>query len=122
MADLATGGAAASRRAADFGIKLEFEPNSPRPSRIFRTMTGLIEACEEIDNDLAASISIRVQPVLVLEDIEAGSVTAWLKYVLESVDDDALKNLEWKKIVGAYLVKGKRKLIEFIERRSTIRE
>lgn len=122
MADLAAGGVAASPRSMDFGIKLEFEPNSEEPSRIFRTMTGLIEACDVIDNDLATSISIRVKHVLVLEDVQAGSLTAWLKYVLKSIDDDAVKNLDWKKAVGAYLVKGKRKLVEFLEDRPTIQK
>lgn len=121
MADLATGSVVASPRSIDFGITLEFEPNSEDPSRIFRAMTGLIESCEMIDKDLAASISIAVTPVLVLQDIEAGSLTAWLKYVLNSIDDDAIKNLEWKKAVGAYLVKGKKKMVEFLDSRSTIR-
>jgi hypothetical protein len=120
MAELAGASAFTPTRSIDFAIKLEFERNSEDPSRIFRTMTGLIEACEIIDNDLAASISIRVKPVLVLEDIQAESLTAGLKYLLKSVDDEALKSLDWKKAVGAYLVKGKRRLVEFLEGRSTI--
>ena len=121
MADPATAGTVASPPPTDFGIELEFEPNSGDPSRIFRTMTGLIEACETIDQDLAASINIAAKPVLVLQNIEASSLTAWLKYVLESVDDDALKSLDWKKAVGAYLVKGKRRMVEFLGSRSTIK-
>jgi hypothetical protein len=106
----------------DFGITLQFEPNTAEPSRIFGTMTGLIEACQAIDNDLATSISIRVKHVLVLEDVQAGSLTARLKYVLESIDEDAVKNLDWKKALGAYLVKGKRKLVQFLEDRQTIQK
>lgn len=122
MADSAIGGAVAFPRPIDFGIQLEFEPNSEEPSRIFRAMTGLIEACEMIDKDLAGSISLRVRPVLVLQGIEAGSLTAWLKYVLSSIDDDAVKNLDWKRAVGAYLVKGKRKMVQFLDDRSTIKK
>jgi hypothetical protein len=121
MADLATGSVVEPPRWHDFAITLEFEPNSEDPSRIFRAMTGLIESCEMIDKDLAASISIPVTPVLVLQDIEAGSLTTRLKYVLQSIDDDAIKNLDWKRAVGAYLVKGKKKLVEFLDNRETIR-
>jgi hypothetical protein len=121
MADLATPGTLNYPASMDFGIRLEFEPGRGEPSRIFRTMTGLIEAAESIDRDLAASISIRVFPALVLQDIQAGSLTAWLRYLLESIDDEALKNLDWKKAVGAYLVKGKKKLIEFLDERETVR-
>jgi hypothetical protein len=104
----------------DFGITIEFEPSYGEPSRIFRAMTGLIEACETIDTDLAASISIRVTPVVVLEDVQVSSLTAWLRYILTSVDDDALKHLDWKSAVGAYLVKAKKRFIEFVDRRETV--
>ena len=120
MAELATDGTVDFPESMDFGITVEFEPNYGEPSRIFRTMTGLIEACEVIDRDLAASISIRVTPVLLLEKVQVGSLTAWLKYVLTSVDDDALKNLDWKKAVGAYLVRGKKRVVEFLDKRETI--
>jgi hypothetical protein len=122
MDDLANDNLAVMTDSIDFAIRLDFERNSEEPSRIFRTMTGLIEACETIDTDLAASISIKVTPVLVLQEIQAGSLTSRLTYILKSIDDEALAHLDWKKIVGAYLVKCKRRLVEYIEKRSTIEE
>lgn len=103
-----------------FAIRLEFEPHSGDPSRIFRTMTGLIEACKTIDMDLVGPLSIRVDPFLVLEDVQTGSLTARLSYLLKSIDDEALASLEWKKILGAYLVRAKRRIVQFLDRRPTI--
>ena len=104
----------------DFGIEIEFKPNTPDPARVYRSMTALIEACQSIDIDLAGSINPRIRPVLFLENIQTGSLTTFLRSALESVDDDALKGLEWKKLVGAYLVRAKRIMVNYLEDRETI--
>lgn len=104
----------------DFGIEIEFKPNSPDPARVYRSMTNLIEACQSIDIKLAQSLSPQIKPVLYLENIETGSLTTFLRTVLESFDDDAIKNLEWKKLVGAYLVKAKRRMVDYLKDRETI--
>ena len=44
---------------------------------------------------------------MVLEDIESGSLKTWFRTELEAIDDQALKELNWKRIVGSYLVKAK---------------
>ena len=105
---------------ADFGIEIGFQPGSDAPSRVFRAMTSIIEAFETVDKELVNSVA-HVQPVLLLEDIEAGSIKTWLRIQLEAVDDEALKSGEWKKVVGAYLVRAKYIIIDFLKERSTIR-
>ncbi len=104
---------------ADFGIEIDFQPGSDAPSRVFRAMTALIEAFETVDRELVNSIA-RVQPILLLEDIEAGSIKTWLRTQLESLDDQVLKSGDWKKLVGIYLVKAKYIVIDFLGGRSTI--
>ena len=44
---------------------------------------------------------------MVLEEIEAGSIKVWLRNILSSTDDQALKGLDWKPAVGKYLVRAK---------------
>jgi hypothetical protein len=83
-------------------------------------MTALIDSFQEIDGFLAGSIATGLKPSTLLEDIESGSLRVWLKNVLESVDDDSLKSGEWKKVVGAFLVKAKRIMINWTERRTTV--
>lgn len=83
-------------------------------------MSTFIEACEFVDTGLLSSVTTRIQPLLLLEDIEAGSLRSWLKNTLESVDDEALKSGDYKKLIGAYLVKAKRVLVNFMDHRTTI--
>jgi hypothetical protein len=105
---------------AHFGIEIDFKKSSEAPSRVFRTVSELIEAFDAVDHDLVQSLDVKIEPVMLLEDIESGSVRTWLTYFLGGIDDDALKNLDWKKAVGAYLVKAKYRLIKFLENKTEI--
>lgn len=83
-------------------------------------MTALIEAFQEIDGFLAGSIATGLKPSTLLEDIESGSLRAWLRNTLESIDDDSLKSGDWKKLVGAFLVRAKHIMINWTEGRTTV--
>jgi hypothetical protein len=107
---------------ADFGIQINFEKGSPDPARIFRSMSELIDAFEAIDVDLISSISSEIEPIAIIEDVEAGSLRAWLSYILKTTDDDALKNLDWKKAVGSYLVRAKYYIINFTENKTELQQ
>jgi hypothetical protein len=83
-------------------------------------MTALIDAFQEIDGFLARSIKTEIKPTTLLEDIETGSLRAWLGNALESIDDESLKSGDWKKIVGAYLVNAKRIMVEWTHGRTEV--
>lgn len=107
-------------RSADFCIEVDFKKDSPNPSRVFRTITNLIDTFESLDEKLVHSISGEIKPILLLENVESGSIKTWLKQILQEVDDEALKNLDWKPQVGKYLVRAKYLFIDFIEKNTTI--
>jgi hypothetical protein len=98
----------------EFCLEIRFEQNFERPDRVFRSLTGLIDACQALDHTLAESISATIQPLLILENVQAGSIKVWLRTALESLADDALKELNWRKAVGSYLVKAKYHVIKFL--------
>ena len=100
---------------ADYCITVEFERNSESPSRVFRAMTGLIEAFEQLDRVLVESVDVAIRPVLLLEDIESGSLRAWLRAALERAPDDAISKLDWKTVVGGYLVRAKYVLLKWTD-------
>jgi hypothetical protein len=106
--------------ATDFCIEIEFKKNSESPGRVFRTTLDLIDAFHATDIDLISSIDSKIEPTILLEDIEAGSLKTWLRYKIEEIDNAALKNLEWKPIVGDYLVKAKRFIVSFLENKTEI--
>ncbi len=101
-------------------IRIDYAPHTPDPGRVFRSMAVLIEAFEQIDRDLARAVSATVEPQAYLERVEAGSVRAVLRTLLREVDDDALKNLDWKPLVGQYLVKGKQAVLSWLEGKDAV--
>lgn len=105
---------------ADFCIEIDFKKESEAPSRVFRTMSDLLDALQAFDRDLIQSIDTKIEPVVLLEDIEAGSIRAWLKYLLSGIDDEALKKMDWKPAVGKYLVQAKYSVIRFLEGKTEI--
>lgn len=105
---------------ADFCLEIDYKKGSTNPSRVFRAMSDLIESTQALDITLINSIDHKIQPVLLLEDIEAASIKAWLRTLLESTEDEALKKLDWKPQVGKYLVKAKYFLIDFLKDKTEI--
>lgn len=83
-------------------------------------MAQMIESFHLIDNDLLLPFDIRAETFLVLEDIKTGSLRTVLTTMLQSVDDEALKDGDVKKIIGSYLLKGKHRLIHFLEDKKQI--
>lgn len=105
---------------ADFCIQIDFDKESPQPSRVFRTMTELIETFETFDKNLIRSVDSRIETVLLLEDIESGSIRAWLVNRLKSIPDDVLESGDLNRVIGAFLKKGKYITIDFLEDKTEI--
>jgi hypothetical protein len=53
---------------------------------------------------------------MVLEDVEASSLKAFFKNILQRVDDEGLKTADWKLLVGHYLVKAKYIALEWCDK------
>ena len=100
---------------ADFAFCIDFERGAGPASRVFSATHEFIRACEQLDHDLVRSIDSNIETVMVLEDVEAGSLKTYLRAVLESADDQALKNLDWKKQVGEFLVRTKYIVLEWMD-------
>lgn len=100
----------------DFAFEINFVRGTASPSRVFLATHEFIKFCEKLDSALLETIDSSINPLLLLEDIESGSIKTWLKYGLSSVDDSALKNLDWKPLVGKYLVKAKYIIIQWLDR------
>lgn len=109
-----------SRGPDEFGIEIRFKPHSDAPSRVFRAMAALIDGFQEIDGFLVGSIATGIKPSLLLEDIEVGSLRSWLSNQLKDLDDETLKTGEIKKIIGTYLVRAKRYILEWEKKHPTV--
>lgn len=99
---------------SDFCIAIDYKKSSKDPTRVFQTLVNLINSFQAFDSDIIGTIGSKIEPVILLEDIESGSVKTWLRTAISSVDDDAMKKLDWKQFVGSYLVKSKYAIIKFL--------
>jgi len=100
---------------SQFSFTIDFKKGEGNPRRVFDAASTLIDGLEGIDAAIATSVDSSLKTVMVLEDVEAGSLRVFLSNVMKRVDDDALKSLEWKKAVGAALVKAKYIAIQYLD-------
>lgn len=100
---------------AEFAIYIEFAKDQPNPQRIFQAVDLMIQSMQSLDKVLCSVVDTQITPVLLLEDIQQGSLKIWLKTALEKVPDDAIKNLNWRSIIGQYLVQAKYAYIKWKE-------
>jgi hypothetical protein len=104
-----------------FAIKVDFNKEQTNPSKMFLALSSLTKALESTDQSLIKTFNLSIEPITLVEDIRQGSVLIWLRNLLESIDDEAIKDLEVKKAIGAYLVKAKYIVIDFINKRTEIK-
>ncbi len=104
----------------DFELKIDFVPGEGDPTRAFKAMSGLIESFQSLDSHLLSSFDVSLSTSLVLDEVEAGSIKARLRDIVEGMPDEALKNLEWKKIIGHFLLKGKYIVLDWLKERNEI--
>lgn len=99
----------------DFSIIIDFDKKALNPSRVFKSMASLIESFEQFDKDLVKHIDNKIETVLILEDIEKGSLKTILANALRKVPDNAIQDGDYKKIIGHYLLKAKYITLNILE-------
>jgi hypothetical protein len=104
---------------AAFALRIDFQKGSTDPSRVFRAADAMIRALQSLDRSLCVAVDPHIDPVMLLEDIEAGSLKIWLAETLNRLDDDGLKELDWKQLVGKYLVRAKYAYIRWANKGET---
>ena len=100
---------------ADFMFTIDFRRGQGSPSRVFSATHEFINLCESLDRALVRCIDTNIQPVMVLEDVEAQSLKTFLRSVLTTTDDQALRHLDWKPLVGKFLVDAKYCILRWID-------
>jgi len=96
-----------------FCLSIDYVRDSEDPGRIFRGMSALIDSFTALDRILARTIDTRIEPILLLQDIQSGSIRTWLGSKLTMVDDRDIRDLNWKRIVGTFLLDAKYTFLHF---------
>lgn len=101
---------------ADFALHIEFKKGEGKPQRVFQAADRMIRALQDLDTTLCLSVDTQIESVMVLEEIEVGSLKIWLKNMLERTDDQIMKDLDWRKAVGKYLVDAKYAYLSWVNK------
>lgn len=101
---------------SDIELKINFVEDGTSPARVFEIAARIIRAFEDLDRALLSSVDSTISTTLILEDVEKSSLKVFLKNALKQLDDQALKDLDWKPLIGQYLVKAKWLAIEWLDR------
>lgn len=100
---------------ADFELRAVFDKKSRDPQRVFQTLSELIPVLQELDHLLLQSIDPEFEAELILDDIEIGSIRTILKTFIKSLPDEGLLDLDYKRILGQYLVNCKYMLLKWLD-------
>ena len=103
-----------------FCLEVDFDKESDRPERVFDGIAGMIRSFQELDHTLISCVDGEIKPVLMLENVEAGSIKVWLRQKMETLPDSAIRDGEFKKVVGHFLVEAKYAAIQFLDEKKTI--
>lgn len=98
--------------AESFCLSVNFEQNLTSPHKLFQSISNMILEFQELDKALVKCIDSQIEPIFVLDEVEKGSIKIWLKQILKSLPDEAIGELDAKKLLGDYLVRGKYKILE----------
>jgi len=85
------------------------------PARIFSAMSNLIEAFTALDVLLLESIDPNISNKIVLKGLETGSIVSLLANILEHTDEEGIKNLDWKRIVGGYVNQARLVFLQYMQ-------
>ncbi len=103
-----------------FALKIDFAAGVENPSTIFTSISELINALQVIDRSLLEPFYTDIKSSLVLDKFEAGPIKAYLRANLMALDEDVLKTLDWKVMVGNFLVKAKYSILKYLENKNQI--
>ncbi len=99
----------------EFDLYIDFVEGRGSPSRVFHSMGELIDAFAQLDQVLAGIVAEGSQAEIVLDEVVGGSIRSKLRSIITDIPDDALKDGEWKKVLGHFLVRGKHVLLEWLQ-------
>lgn len=103
-----------------FCIEIDYDRYHSNASHVFEALAEFSTAFESLDRDLASVVFPNIRVRLVLDEVQSGSILSFFITILESVDGDDLRDLNWKRILGKFLVAAKERLLEYLKSKEKV--
>src|SRR5574344_128893 len=97
-------------------IKINYDKNEDKPERVFKTIASLLENLENIDDILCETIPVKVTAKTYLENVESGSIKLFLRNGIAKIDDEALAQGDFLKVLGLYLKETKYSILGYLDK------
>ncbi|MGV8878501.1 MAG: hypothetical protein ACOH2A_05680 [Sphingobacteriaceae bacterium] len=102
-------------------FKLDFLfGNEKEPISAFNGLKEIFQDLYELDNLYISSIHSSLEFSYKLEFIEFSSIRTWVIQAIKEIPDDAVRDFEWKKLVGHFLLKLKYLILKHLENDSEL--
>lgn len=96
----------------EIGLTIGYDAGRSQALEILGGAMQMIASLDALDRALLSSVHTELEPVSILNDVQHSSLKILLKRWLRGAPDEMLASGDWKRWVGALLVKGKHKLLE----------
>lgn len=84
--------------------------------RVLGIVYEITEAIARIDQEITSSVNEKVASELILKSLNQGSVKAYLANKLRNIDDEDIRKLDYRAILGKLLVEIKYELLSWLEK------
>lgn len=99
----------------EIALVIAYQPGKSEALNVLAGAMRLIVALDKLDHCLLSSIDSSLEPVSILNDVQHSSLKVLLARALRKVPDEHIASMDWKKWLGALLVKGKYKLLQSVD-------
>lgn len=99
----------------EISLVIEYRPGESEALSVLSGAMRLIESLDALDHCLLSSIDSKLEPVSILNDVQHSSLKLLLARALRKLPDEHIASMDWKKWLGALLVKGKHKLLQITD-------
>jgi hypothetical protein len=99
----------------EISLVIEYQQGKSEALSVLAGAMRLIESLDALDHCLMSSIDSALEPVSILNDVQHSSLKVLLARALRKIPDEHIGSMDWKKWLGALLVKGKHRLLQSID-------
>lgn len=99
----------------EIALVISYQPGKSEALSVLAGAMRLVESLDKLDRCLLSSVDSNLEPVSILNDVQHSSLKVLLARALRKLPDEHIATLDWKKWLGALLVKGKHKLLQKLD-------
>ncbi|MCO5937222.1 hypothetical protein NAF17_16875 [Mucilaginibacter sp. RB4R14] len=103
----------------NFELNLLFK-GAKDPAEAFSELRDVFLSLSSLDNLFISSIDDALETSYFLESIESGSIKTHIAQIIREIPDEAIKELDWKRIVGHFLLKLKYKVLNYLQNNQSL--